>query len=147
MKNWRWDQLRRYGLVVLLSMFVLFYGCWLAQRQQIKQQFVQVEQRMAYCQEAAKQSKINETTIEELVQWHDEMRTLYYELNTSFHFFQVFTEKQDQKRFEKNIRAFFTYTNTYQQPLVREAKKAIGMKEGFLSFGEYQLYSFLKEYE
>lgn len=147
MKTWRWYLFRKVGLVVLMSTFVLFYGNWLAQRQQIHQQFNQIEQQMNHCQLVAEQSKIDETTIEELVQWYDGMMNIYYHLNRPSYFLQSFTEKQDQKRFEKNMQAFLTYTKTHQQPLVQSVKKSIGMKEGSVSFGEYKLYHFMIGFE
>lgn len=143
MKTWRWYSFRRVGFVVLLSLFVLFIGNWVAQRQQIDEQFDQIEQQMNDCQLAAKQSRIDETTIEDLVKWYDGMRAIYYDLNKSSRFLPSFIEEQDQKRFEKNMQVFFTYIKTYHQSLIREVKKSIEIKDGFVPFGEYECYSFI----
>ena len=140
MKTWRWYSFWRVGFAVLLSLFVLFCGNWIAQRQQIDEQFNQIEQQMNDCQLAAKQSRIDETTIEDLVKWYDGMRAIYYDLNKSSHFLPSFIEEHDQKRFEKNMQVFFTYIKIYRQSLMCEVKKSIEIKDGFVPFGEYECY-------
>ncbi|MGM0207215.1 hypothetical protein IGI96_001726 [Enterococcus sp. DIV0421] len=114
MKTWRWYSFRRVGFVVLLSLFVLFCGNWVAQHQQIYEQFNQIEQQMNDCQLVAEQSLIDETTIEikdGFVPFGEyELYSFMYSVrmkgkrNKTYHSYNLFTNQLNYYKIKTNIK-------------------------------------------